>query len=80
MTEGFVILDLMWSGIEAKPKLLMHSDNNGDGMAPTMEHVSCVDFQKVEGNTIASGYINGIEDPTDIEHRFCMKKNVSYCL
>ena len=56
--------------MDANPNVDIVSDNKGVGIAPAIAKESSVDFQKMDGKRIASGYINGINAPTDIAHNF----------
>ena len=68
-----VNLDFTCCDIPIKPKDEIFSFNNGAGIAPTNEFISPLDFQNMEGNSIASAYTNGIDVPFEVAHSFCKK-------
>ena len=62
--------DLTCIGIDANPNLEMASVSSEDRMAPRMEVLSSAAFQNIDGKSMASGYIKGIDVPVDVEHMF----------
>ena len=51
---------------------MQHKFNNEEGIAPTIEHLSSIDFQFKEGNNIPSVYNKVIDWHLAIEHNFCI--------
>ena len=69
--DGLLNRERTWSGMDENPNVEeIDSESNGAGIAPAIAKDSSTDFQKIEGNSIASGYMSGIDEPTEIAHNF----------